>query len=142
MRYLGQNYELDVDVPERELDAGGWKELLRRFAAAHRDHYGFELEGEPIELINLRAMATLEEEAPVLAEGTQHAAKTRQRAVYMGTPRPIACPILDRAELREGSALQGPAIIQEPDSTTLVWPGDQLRVLAGGALALTLKDVV
>jgi N-methylhydantoinase A len=43
-----------------------------------------------------------------------------------------------RESLPPGHILEGPAVIQEPDSTTLVWPGDELRVLESGILELTI----
>ena len=49
-----------------------------------------------------------------------------------------ACPVLMRESLHAGEALSGPAVIQEPDSTTLVWPGDSVRVLASGTLELKI----
>jgi N-methylhydantoinase A/oxoprolinase/acetone carboxylase beta subunit len=46
--------------------------------------------------------------------------------------------VILRASLAPGELLDGPAVIQEPDSTTLVWPGDVVRVLDSGILELTI----
>src|SRR5262245_60405743 len=56
LRYAGQNYELEVPLPDGDL-AAGWPALLERFAADHERQYGFSLPGEAIELINVRITA-------------------------------------------------------------------------------------
>src|SRR4029077_18118604 len=63
MRYAGQNYELEVQLPQSEMDAAGWQALMDRFAEAHAKQYGFALPGEPVELINLRVTALRPEPA-------------------------------------------------------------------------------
>ena len=57
MRYEGQNYELEVELPEGDIGKGSWEELLRRFALEHEQKFGFSLAGEPVEIVNLRVTA-------------------------------------------------------------------------------------
>jgi N-methylhydantoinase A len=114
--------------------------IVRRAAleAEHERQYGFALEGEPIELINLRATAYVEDAiaAPSAPPVADHDVQTR--AVWFGEAPIEDCPVLMRESLAAGQTVEGPAVIQEPDSTTLVWPADVLRVLDSGVLELTI----
>jgi N-methylhydantoinase A len=139
MRYAGQNYELEVPLPDGDLEAG-WPELLARFEAEHERQFGFRLEGEPVELINLRVTAVRREEPPALAApAAGHVPDPAAiRPVFFDADEPAACPIYRRDALPAGARLVGPAIVEELDSTTLVCPGDLLDVHPSGALVLTI----
>jgi N-methylhydantoinase A len=141
MRYLGQNYDLEVELPPGEPEAGAWEDLLERFGAAHAEHYGFELPGEPVELISLRVTAAVAEPLPAPAPRAGESAEERRRVVQFEEGEALETPLVDRAALAEGAELTGPAVILEPDSTTLVWRGDRLRVLSGGVMELTVGGV-
>jgi N-methylhydantoinase A/oxoprolinase/acetone carboxylase beta subunit len=60
------------------------------------------------------------------------------REVWFDADGPVGCPILRRGDLTPGAELEGPAIVEEPDSTTLVFAGDILRVDPSGVLVLTI----
>jgi N-methylhydantoinase A len=139
MRYAGQNYELEVQLPQGEMDAAGWQALMDRFAEAHAKQYGFALPGEPVELINLRVTALRPEPARDfidLSRGGGRAATAR--AVWFESAKVANCPIIHRASLQPGETLTGPAVIEETDSTTVLHPGDRLALGAAGLLALSL----
>jgi N-methylhydantoinase A len=138
MRYEGQNYELEVEIPDGELDDGGWQALLERFEVEHERQYGFALPGEPVELINLRATAFLDE-GPITSRRPQVEQRTpSSRLVHFGDSDAVDCPVVMRDGLEPGRRLTGPIVVQEPDSTTLVWPADELRVLDSGTLELRI----
>jgi N-methylhydantoinase A len=138
MRYAGQNYELEVDLPEGELNAASFVLLLERFAAAHERQYGFALPGEAVELINLRVTASAPETPPAAGAETAPASEPVTRPVTFDAGGPIECPVSRRSSLAVGASFAGPMIIDEPDSTTVVAPGDHVRVLAGGTLRIDL----
>jgi N-methylhydantoinase A len=138
LRYEGQNFELEVEIPEQELDDGGWEALLDRFQEEHERHYGFSLPGEPIELINLRVTAFVADAAAQPSAPAPVEREQQSRPVWFGETPVEDCPVILRASLAPGELLDGPAVIQEPDSTTLVWPGDVVRVLNSGILELTI----
>ena len=136
MRYAGQNYEVEVPLPSGALDAAGWDLTLRRFGEVHAQLYGFDLPGEPVELINLRVI-TLSPEAP--ARFTVVPAPGRpatRREVWFDGDGSVPATILSRAQLAADGPLVGPAIVEEVDSTTLVYPGDEVRVEASGVMIL------
>ena len=82
--------------------------------------------------------------APARGAGTRSPTEpaerpSRARARSGSTPtRPVDCPIYRREELDPGAVLEGPAVIEEPDSTTLVFAGDRLLVHPSGVLVLTI----
>ena len=139
MRYSGQNYELEVPLPDGRLTRAGWDALMARFGQAHEHHYGFALPGEPVELINLRVTALRAEPAQDFAEsGPGDGSPARLRPVWFDAAAPLTCTILNRASLAAGAVLAGPAVIEETDSTTVLFPGDALRVDRSGVLVITL----
>jgi N-methylhydantoinase A len=139
LRYAGQNYEVTVELPDGDLDVG-WSGLLERFAAEHERQYGFSLPGEAIELINLRITALRPEPPVPLVAGPQDEVPERSRPVWFDPREPVECRIVRRAALRPGDEIEGPVVIEEPDSTTLVFPGDRLAVHESGVLVLTIGE--
>jgi N-methylhydantoinase A len=138
MRYVGQNYELEVPIVG-DLAAEGLEPLLARFAARHREAYGFELPGELVEITLLRAIAWRDEPPPALVHLPERAVPPRTRPVHLGGAGPEPCAVYERTSLAPGATLSGPAIIEELDSTTLVMPGDRLHVHESGVLCIRLE---
>ena len=135
LRYLGQNFELEVAIG----DSDQWPHLRRQFGLEHERQYGFDLPGEPVEVINLRATARRDEvelaTRPTVEEADEPAGS---RSVWIDTDSPAECPVVRRSTLSAGSELVGPAVIEESDSTTIVHPGDRVIVDASGALLISL----
>lgn len=137
MRYSGQNYEVEVTVPDGDFTDQRWGELLQRFTATHEHLYGFALLGEPIEIINLRVTATNPESERSFTEASGGVPPpVARRTVYFDAP--VDCAIYHRSGLPQGAIITGPAVIEETDSTTLVFPGDEIHVGAGGVLTIKL----
>jgi N-methylhydantoinase A len=139
MRYAGQNYEIEVALPDGGMDQRGWDETLARFAAAHQQLYGFALPGEPVELINLRVTA-LSPEPPASFKMSPKPGRAPAggRKVWFDGKGEVECAVFPRAQLTDGRAVAGPAIVEEADSTTVVFPGDQIRLDPSGVMLLTL----
>jgi N-methylhydantoinase A len=138
LRYAGQNYELEVPLPDRDLDGQGWDELLARFQAGHERQYGFALPGEAIELIHLRATALREEKPPRVARFPSGGGAPDHRSVWLDEGGPIRCAVYRREQIRPGTVLAGPAIIEDADSTTVIFEGDTVQADDSGVLVLTL----
>ncbi|MFN8150454.1 MAG: hydantoinase/oxoprolinase family protein [Solirubrobacterales bacterium] len=138
LRYLGQNFELElplVDGPH-----GTWDGVLAAFSAEHLAQYGFDLAGEPVEIVSIRATARSEADvvpAQTVAAGVSVGAA---RQVWLEAGPPIECPVHRRDEIQPGAELHGPAIIEEPDSTTIALPGDSIVRDESGVLVLTLGE--
>ncbi|MFO1047336.1 MAG: hydantoinase/oxoprolinase family protein [Geminicoccaceae bacterium] len=137
MRYAGQNYEVEVPMPAGPLDAEGWSETLRRFGEVHAQLYGFDLPGEPAELINLRVIALSPEPAARFTVAPAPGRPTASRPVWFDAEGGVPTTILSRAQLAAEGPLVGPAIVEEVDSTTLVYPGDEVVVEESGVMILS-----
>jgi N-methylhydantoinase A len=133
LRYSGQSFELMVDADD--LDG-----LTERFHATHERRYGYRMEEEPIELINLRLMATVSVEKPELKETEPEgdAETGRREANFDGEWREV--PVLDRDKMGAGSEVEGPAVVEFAESTCVVRPGWQGAVDEVGNLILEKND--
>ena len=141
MRYSGQNYEVEVALPQGELDAKSWPQVVARFAEVHEQLYGFALPGEPVELINLRVTAlSPEPQAAFTVAPKAGRASAERRIRFDKRQEPVRCAIFSRAALVEMGPTAGPAVVEEVDSTTLVFPGDEVRMEPSGVMILTLES--
>lgn len=141
MRYAGQNYEREIALPDGPFTADTAAAMIGRFARAHDEFYGFSLEGEPVEFVNLRVSAIGPSELEAKAE--LPSAETWPKPVET---RPVAfrghgylpTAVFRRDKLPSGFECSGPVIVEEPDSTTIVHPEDRLLVRADGLLEITV----
>jgi N-methylhydantoinase A len=133
-RYLGQNFEQDVVVP---LDAAGdlVEMLVERFHRQHEAVYGYRLADTVVELVHLNATA-IDRRAPAPSSGLAPggADPIGVRPVSFETGGWVETPIYRRAAVGAGSCISGPAVIEEVESTTIVFPGQVARTHASGAM--------
>mgnify|MGYP001029065140 FL=1 len=130
-RYIGQAYEVNVPVPGGPLELSDVAALEEAFHAAHAERYGHSAPGEPVELVNFRAIATVPTTKPAFPrlERTGGAAQIGERPAWFdGSGDPVLTPVLDRDRLGAGVVLTGPAIIEEPGATTVLLPGQRAEV--------------
>jgi N-methylhydantoinase A len=114
----------------------------KAFHEAHDRTFGHAAPGEPVELVNLRLAASLAgaQLSIRLAAAQRGAATPRNtRQVFLGG-RFVACPVYDRAELPLDVELAGPLVVEEPGSSTIVWPRDQLRVDVHGNFRIQVGE--
>jgi len=136
LRYRGQGYDMPVDVDIQTLHL---ERVAEDFHAAHEGTYGFARRDQAVELVNIwvsvevdagnsvampdiAAQVNVPEQIgdrPVIFEGQEH--KT---------------PVFWRSHLGAGARLEGPAVIEQLDSTTLLWPGQRARVDAVGQIVM------
>jgi len=135
MRYIGQNFELPVVLGRSNgsgrptLPEAG--ELREHFFATHTQHYGFHNPDDPVEVVNLRLTATgrlRHAAAAPRPAGAGAPEPTARRPVWFDPDAPLETPVYDRNTLDTGNEIDGPAIIEQLDATTLVHPGDTARV--------------
>jgi N-methylhydantoinase A/oxoprolinase/acetone carboxylase beta subunit len=125
MRYVGQAYELEVPIAA-PLTAARVHEVVAAFHAAHERVYGYARDQQPVEFVNFRAVHTFPLPRPVVtaaapAGGSLDSARIGSRPAYFGAFVPTA--IYERARLPLGARLAGPAIVEQPDTTTVIPPG-------------------
>ncbi|PZX17169.1 N-methylhydantoinase A [Palleronia aestuarii] len=129
MRYEGQNYELSIAVPEGEITSRTLETLAARFAEAHDRLYGFSVEGERIFCVTFRAEASGSVDKATLphrplGDADPMTAVIGTRSVWYPETRDFAETVLyDRDRLAPGMKIEGPAIVEQMDTTTLVPPG-------------------
>jgi N-methylhydantoinase A len=136
LRYEGQSYELTVDVAG-DLDPDGVLAARERFHAAHERRYGHAMRDEPVEAVTLRAGATIPTPDPGDEKrGGDRAPHRGSREVYLDGEFREA-DVYRRTALAPGTDVEGPAVIEESGSTTLV-PGDaSARVSEVGSVAIS-----
>ncbi len=116
LRYVGQSYELTVPAGDQ---------LLERFHAEHDRTYGFNAPAEPVEVVSLRLTSIGKIAKPAarrLEVGECPAPKERRPVYFAEAGDYVDCPIYDRYALPAGTRFDGPAIVEEFDSTTVVHP--------------------
>ena len=140
MRYRGQNFEIGVEDSGESFDDSACARLLQAFHAAHELAYGFASPDEPVEFVNLKlkGMAVLDKPPlstwDVSSNGSPHEVRD---VVFAGTDG-VAAPVYRREALGRDQVIAGPAVIEQLDSTLLVFPGDTGLVDAWGNLVMSL----
>ena len=134
LRYVGQNFELLVPVPEETWRAGDCTALRRRFLETHEQVYGFAAEDEPVQVVNVRLVARGLADPPRLARlprgGVEaSAAEIGRRGVYVDDAQGVVpCPVYARARLLAGQRIAGPAVVEQFDATTWLLPRQEAVV--------------
>ena len=143
MRYVGQSYEIPIPLGDTQTDVAHLTSVLQRFHQEHERAYGFSAPEEPVEVVTLRLTAVGNIAKPRLRRlgqdgGDASSARRATRPVYFAeTGGFIECPIYDRYRLGSGSAVQGPGVVEEIDSTTVIHPGYVATVDEFGNMFLT-----
>ena len=133
MRYVGQSWELVVPIAS-EVDSMREAELA--FHAAHAKRYGHGADA-PAEVVTVRGTATARTTKPVLPSPSRAGADTESRArpVFFGGAWSDTA-VLARPALAAGTAVEGPALVEEMGAVTVVPPGWRLEVGAVGEFHL------
>ncbi len=139
LRYRHQGFEITVPWLERDLDVDA---LIERFHVRHERLYTYALRDAPVEIVTLRVAASGRVRRFALpsqrAARAQDGARTRvsRRRVYIAGRGWTDCPCLDRQTLVAGAVVNGPAIVEQLDSTTVVRPGQRASVDRFGNLVI------
>jgi N-methylhydantoinase A len=142
MRYVGQNWELEVPLADGPASTSV-ADARDRFHAAHERQFGWSLPDGDLELVNFKLVASVArpKAPPRPLEPGPLPEPVRRRAVrFAAAAEPLDTPIYWRDELPAGARLSGPAIVAETDSTLLLAPGDELEALPGGQLVVNVAE--
>jgi N-methylhydantoinase A len=132
MRYRGQSYEVTVPVAALKNDED-IAALGKRFHEAHRRRYGHMAASEAVEIVNFQVTGVGEIPKPQFSK-TEAAGQPspptphETRAAYFNTTESIRVPVFRRATLAPGAIIEGPAVIEEKTSTTVLYPGQRARI--------------
>jgi N-methylhydantoinase A len=143
MRYVGQEHAVTVDLPLAVFERQDREAIKRHFDAMHELRYGTSAPDERAEIVSLRSTITgimrkpPQEKIKRGKRSPEKAAFSGKRPVYFGGKfRPT--PIYARAALRAGNRIDGPALVEEHASTTVLLPGDKLEVDVYGNLVIAV----
>jgi N-methylhydantoinase A len=149
LRYVGQEHTIPIPVSGPSWLTGDLGPLRKLFHAEHAKRYSQSAPDESMEIVSLRLVVTAARQdnlaeswlnEPWHAEG---AVEESVREVAFNDPdRPLKTRILWRPCLPAGATIEGPAIIEEPNATTLIHPGDTASVTAAGHLTIAIARKV
>jgi N-methylhydantoinase A len=148
MRYVKQYHEVNVVVTQEEVRRGRMDSIAKKFHPEHNRLYGYSLEevGTPIEVINLRLTCTGRTDKPRFrkmkyAGPDPSFAFKKKRKVYLPgrkTFQPV--PVFDGDLLKYGNKIEGPALIEQVNTTTFVSPEFSVLCDAYGSFTMVLKS--
>jgi N-methylhydantoinase A len=128
LRYVGQSYELKIEIPNQDLEPGDEEQLNSAFFKEHERAYGYAATSEPTEIVNLRMTALGAIQRPQLRQLKQagrdstKAIKGERKVYFAEAGEMVRCRVYDRYRLEAGNWLEGPAIVEEIDSTVVIHP--------------------
>jgi N-methylhydantoinase A len=142
VRYTGQGHEIRIDLPNGRLGPGSLDQIRETFETVYRSLFGRTGPDVPLEAVSWRVIASGPRPEVRMSMSMQEQAANAvkgQRPVYFPEweeHRPV--PVYDRYLLAPGARLDGPAIIEERESTTVVGPGAHVEVDPTRTLLVTL----
>jgi len=145
MRYVGQEHTVTVDIPVEMFERGDRDAIKSLFDATHAQRYGTSAPSEPAEIASLRTTVTGVVEKPKL-EAIAKGETTPPKDANGGTRKAcfdpakgfVDTPTFKRPALLAGNRIEGPALIEEHASTTVVLPGDRVEVDDFGNLVISI----
>jgi len=145
MRYRRQAYELNVRLPDADLDKSDPTAIVESFHQMHERLYGRRDPGAVVEFVTLSLSAIgnsrrLEHRPLARGDGSAVHARKGVRKVYFRDLGIIDCPLYERSALLADDALAGPAVIEADDSTTVVPPDWRACCDTIGNLVLTKEN--
>jgi N-methylhydantoinase A len=130
MRYRGQSYEVTVSV-SRLQGRQDLADLVQRFHDAHQRRYGHKAQAEAVEIVNFRVTAVGLIPKPRIKAFQKASASARPhetRQAYFSASAACDVPVFRRPDLLPGMRIEGPAIIEEKTSTTVLYPQQRTQV--------------
>ena len=141
VRYVGQSFELTVDYPERSRNLD--RAIATAFHKAHRQRFGYADPSEPIEIVNIRLKMVIHMDKPV--QEPEKSSGSIAEAAVTGESKVVfregifTTPLYSREKLRCGNRIDGPAVVLQMDSTTVIPPSWTAEVDAWQNLIITPK---
>jgi N-methylhydantoinase A len=143
VRYGRQSWELEVEVPVGIIDEAALAVVAAEFHEAHRQAYGYAMDDEELILVNAQVSAIAALPKPPLGRatgGNGHGPamahdQAGERRTWLGG-RWVTASVYERRGLPPGAAIEGPAIVEQLDTTTFLGLGDRARVDEYGNLVV------
>jgi N-methylhydantoinase A len=139
MRYVGQNWEVEVELPVGADLMAALVQGRSAFEASHEQRFGWHMPGERAELVNFKIVASAEGPGlvlPELPDGPLPEPIERRPVYFQEAETFLETPVYQRGDLLRGNQFAGPAIVAELDATVIVPPGWQAEVDRFGNIVL------
>jgi N-methylhydantoinase A len=149
MRYRGQGHEIEIELPDRALEPRDIERLRAAFEAGYRAQFSRAVPGMRIEILNWAVRVAsrrgavegdaMDRDGPAVPEQSR-ASLSPSRVVTVTcdlTGAAVAAGVYERADLKPGARVDGPALIVEPQTTTLVSADFVAEVGGDGSLILS-----
>jgi N-methylhydantoinase A len=128
LRYFGQSYELTIPT-SKPFTEKVLHQTIKNFHKKHRAIYGYAVKSEPVELVNVKLIAVGLVEKPKLKAKHLHKKKPPEEAViskrkvfFEQDNGYVETSVYRRERLKSGNVINGPAVIEQYDATTVVYP--------------------
>jgi len=146
LRYVGQEHTIAIPISDPKLLSGDFSPLRAAFDAEHDQRYGQAAPDERLEIVNVRLVVTAARQ-DTLAERWLSEKWTPEPPVpdqwrdviVNDAAKPVRTRIVWRPSLPAGGKVEGPAVIEEPNATTFIHPGDVATVSEHGHLVIDVK---
>lgn len=144
IRYRGQGHEIETTLPNRALGPDDIADIRHAFEVAYARQFTRAVPGMVIEILNWSVRVSTKDRAVARVSNKnvrRQISAPRHRNIICdvtGNPREVA--VIERDGLKPGDAIAGPALIVEPQTTTLVSADFEAEVLSDGCLSLTRTE--
>lgn len=134
MRHVGQGFEVPVPLPATKLGPGDVGGIREAFFASYRERFGRTMEDSPIEALTWRLACVSPGEdiritpRAAAAAGTERSARRGSRQVLFEGAGILECAVYDRYALAPGTSFDGPALVEERESTCTIGPGARVQI--------------
>ena len=145
LRYVGQEHALPIRIERAEMLTRDTAALRELFHIEHDKRYGQAAVDEELEIVNLRLVLTSARDDTIAEawmaqawQPTEGQVELSRDVIYGDTAKPVKSRVLWRPAMTPGDTVVGPAVIEEPNATILIHPGDQVTVAPTGHLVIDL----
>ncbi|HJV82394.1 hydantoinase/oxoprolinase family protein [Noviherbaspirillum sp.] len=144
LRYVGQNGELILPLPQERLTTADLDQLTAAFHQRHELLYGYKMDEHAVEIVTLRLVVRAKRPTPpaehAQLEGSDiEKAIVEHRDVWFPETGFVGTPVYDRERLPIGCTFSGPAIVEQMDTTTVVPPGAKVSHDKYGYLMIEME---
>jgi N-methylhydantoinase A len=127
LRYVGEAYEITTPHDGGSVSRASLAAAADRFHELHEERFAHKRPDDPVEIVSLRATATRTVETPEYTPELGAPERLERRDCYFEESGFTATPVYNRAAVADRGPLDGPAVVEEPTSTTVVPPGATVR---------------
>lgn len=142
MRYVGQEHSVTVAIDGGEYERADVDGIRTRFHELHQRLFSHSAIAEPVEVVTLRVVTTTPTSKPTFGRvqgGSLAPTPVTRDTVDMAGVRYGDTPFYDRADVGAGAEIDGPAVVVEPTTSTVLFPGDHLLAHEHGHLIITIE---